>query len=113
MTTLIESYEQQYSNLSAEITVTVGKIGNSIGGIGFQSLRYFSSNTSVNYLYTFPDCDIIRIELEKKLLGFNRWKTVSQYFWNSQYLLIFVINEPVSKKVVGKIDILTSLKPWI
>ena len=32
MSTLIESYEQQYSSLSAEITVTVGKISNSLGG---------------------------------------------------------------------------------
>ncbi|KAH3872635.1 vesicle transport through interaction with t-SNAREs homolog 1A-like [Dreissena polymorpha] len=31
MSTLIESYEQQYSNLSAEITVTIGKLGNSLG----------------------------------------------------------------------------------
>lgn len=43
MTTLIESYEQQYSNLSAEITVTVGKIGNSIGGIGFQLFKILLS----------------------------------------------------------------------
>ncbi|XP_052819220.1 vesicle transport through interaction with t-SNAREs homolog 1A-like [Mya arenaria] len=32
MSTLIESYEQQYSNLSADITVCIGKIANSLGG---------------------------------------------------------------------------------
>ncbi|KAL3875797.1 hypothetical protein ACJMK2_033713 [Sinanodonta woodiana] len=32
MSTIIESYEQQYSNLTAEITVLIGKIGNSQGG---------------------------------------------------------------------------------
>ena len=32
MASLIESYEQQYSNLTAEITVNVGKIGKTLGG---------------------------------------------------------------------------------
>ncbi|KAK3590957.1 hypothetical protein CHS0354_034529 [Potamilus streckersoni] len=32
MSTIIESYEQQYSNLTAEITVLIGKISNSQGG---------------------------------------------------------------------------------
>lgn len=40
MTSLIESYEQQYSNLSAEITVTIGKIGSTIGGEKQANIRH-------------------------------------------------------------------------
>ena len=35
MTSLIVSYEQQYSNLTADITVNIGKIGNTLGGSTF------------------------------------------------------------------------------
>ncbi|XP_060604702.1 vesicle transport through interaction with t-SNAREs homolog 1A-like [Ruditapes philippinarum] len=40
MTTLIESYEQQYSSLSADITVSIGKISNTIGGEKQANIRH-------------------------------------------------------------------------
>lgn len=40
MTTLIESYEQQYSTLSADITISIGKITNTFGGEKQANIRH-------------------------------------------------------------------------